>query len=158
MERTSAASSTSLSLQATSYALLEQRPPRVMSLTLPPLNRRTGLVALVAFILVVYGLSVPILPSGGRGLRGVKKAGRGGATYIYEMDTHDGEFEQLERSESERCGTFGRVPQWSCARLLEQEREQRFRAVKMRADHTRRGHWCYWRIGPQGRLHTVVRM
>lgn len=61
-----------------------------MGLTLPALNRRTGLVAVVALILVSYGLWVPFLPS--NGLRGVRKAGRGGVTYIYEMDTHDGEW------------------------------------------------------------------
>lgn len=51
-------------------------------------TRRTGLFAVVCLVIIVCGLYVPLLPT--PGLR-AKKAGRGGATYIYEMDTHDGE-------------------------------------------------------------------
>jgi len=60
-----------------------------MGFTLPAINRRTVSIAVIGLILVSYGLTLPILPSGG--LKGVKKAGRGGVTYIYEMDTHDGQ-------------------------------------------------------------------
>jgi hypothetical protein len=59
-----------------------------MALTASVATRRTGLFALVCFVFIVCGLYVPLLPT--PGLK-AKKAGRGGATYIYEMDTHDGE-------------------------------------------------------------------
>ena len=55
-------------------------------------TRRTGLFAVVCLVIIVCGLYVPLLPT--PGLR-AKKAGRGGATYIYEMDTHDGESRYL---------------------------------------------------------------
>lgn len=67
-----------------------------MGITLPAINRRSVSIAVIGLILVSYGLYLPLLPSDG--LRGVKKAGKGGVTYIYEMDTHDGQSWLLIRS------------------------------------------------------------
>lgn len=60
-----------------------------MGSILTAVSRRTVFIAAIALVLVSFGLYLPILPSQ-NGLRGQKKPSRGGVTYIYEMDTHDG--------------------------------------------------------------------
>jgi hypothetical protein len=77
---------------STYYLVLLGIHQATMALNATIFSRRTGIYALGCLLLVLSGLYIPLMPT--PGLR-TRKAGRGGSTYIYEMDTHDGELAKL---------------------------------------------------------------